>query len=57
MDSVELSGYFRGAGKSPVLHITGSVKEAKALALRAAAKDDLILVTGSLFVAGEFRDA
>ncbi|MFA5005009.1 MAG: folylpolyglutamate synthase/dihydrofolate synthase family protein [Candidatus Omnitrophota bacterium] len=57
MDPVELSGYFRGAGKSPVLHITGSVKEAKALALRAAAKDDLILVTGSLFVAGEFRDA
>jgi dihydrofolate synthase/folylpolyglutamate synthase len=57
MDPKKLSGYFRGAGKRRPVHITGSVKEAKALALEIAAKGSLILVTGSLFVAGEFRDA
>jgi len=47
-----LAGYFSGKN----IHQTGSVKEAKALAYKLAKKDDLILVTGSLFVAGEFRD-
>lgn len=37
-------------------HITISVKEAKGLARRIAGKEDLVLVTGSLFVVGEFRD-
>jgi len=35
---------------------TRSVKEAKRIALKLAGKQDLILVTGSLFVVGEFRD-
>jgi len=38
------------------LYLTQSVKEAKLLALRLAGREDLILVTGSLFVVGEFRD-
>jgi len=38
-------------------YITESVKEAKNLARSLAGKDDLILVTGSLFVVGEFRNA
>jgi dihydrofolate synthase/folylpolyglutamate synthase len=46
-----------GRGKGKAIHITGSVKEAKDLALRLAYKEDLILVTGSLFVVGEFRNA
>jgi dihydrofolate synthase/folylpolyglutamate synthase len=37
-------------------HITANVKEAKALACRLATKEDLVLVTGSLFVVGAFRD-
>lgn len=44
--------YFSG---KPV-YITQSVKEARELAKRLASQDDLILVTGSLFVVGEFRD-
>lgn len=46
-----LAGYFKKK-----LHLTQSVKEAKLLARRLAGKNDLILVTGSLFVVGEFRD-
>jgi dihydrofolate synthase/folylpolyglutamate synthase len=42
-------------GKS--LHFTYSVKNAKECAGSLANKDDLILVCGSLFVVGEFRDA
>jgi dihydrofolate synthase/folylpolyglutamate synthase len=38
------------------LYLTQSVKEAKLLAGSLAKKEDLILVTGSLFVVGEFRD-
>ena len=49
----DLAGYFRGKHT----YITQSVKDAKKLAARFAAKEDLILVTGSLFVVGEFRDA
>ncbi|PIQ87166.1 MAG: bifunctional folylpolyglutamate synthase/dihydrofolate synthase [Candidatus Omnitrophica bacterium CG11_big_fil_rev_8_21_14_0_20_43_6] len=37
------------------LYLTQSVKEAKLLAGNLAGKGDLILVTGSLFVVGEFR--
>jgi dihydrofolate synthase / folylpolyglutamate synthase len=47
----ELAGYFSAKGP----YITGSTKEARLKALRLAGKDDLILVTGSLFVVGEFR--
>jgi len=39
------------------LYLTKSVKEAKLLAKKLAHKKDLILVTGSLFVVGEFRSA
>ena len=46
-----LAGYFNGKDT----HITTNVNEAKALASRIAQKEDLILVTGSLFVVGEFR--
>lgn len=35
---------------------TDNVKEAKALAKRVAKEEDLVLVCGSLFVAGEFRN-
>ncbi|MFA5276733.1 MAG: folylpolyglutamate synthase/dihydrofolate synthase family protein [Candidatus Omnitrophota bacterium] len=38
-------------------YLTASVKEAKALAKSLARRGDLILVTGSLFVVGEFRHA
>ncbi len=38
-------------------HLTKGIKEAAQLALCLAKKEDLILVTGSLFVVGEFRDA
>lgn len=48
-----LAGYFKGRE----VHMTNNVKEAKMLAGSIADKDDLILVCGSLFVAGEFRDA
>ena len=50
-DPKELAGYFKRK-----LHLTFSVKEAKLLAESLAGKKDLILVTGSLFVVGEFRD-
>jgi dihydrofolate synthase/folylpolyglutamate synthase len=46
-----LKKYFTG---KPI-HITQSVKEAKNLARRLAKNKDLVLVTGSLFVVGEFR--
>ena len=36
---------------------TKNVKQAKKEALKIAKKEDLVLVTGSLFVVGEFRDA
>jgi dihydrofolate synthase/folylpolyglutamate synthase len=42
--------------KRKEVFITAGVAEAKELALRIAGKEDLILVTGSLFVVGEFRD-
>jgi dihydrofolate synthase / folylpolyglutamate synthase len=51
VDSVKLAGYFKRK-----LHLTQSVKEAKLLAESLAGRKDLILVTGSLFVVGEFRD-
>ncbi len=47
-----LARYFEG---KPV-HKTSSVKEAKRVSKNIARKEDLILVTGSLFVVGEFRD-
>ncbi|MHB8155209.1 MAG: bifunctional folylpolyglutamate synthase/dihydrofolate synthase [Candidatus Omnitrophota bacterium] len=50
-DPAKLAGYFNRK-----LHLTQSVKEAKLLAVRLASKKDLILVTGSLFVVGEFRN-
>lgn len=39
------------------IYITNNVEEAKRLALRLSEKDDLILVTGSLFIVGAFRNA
>jgi dihydrofolate synthase/folylpolyglutamate synthase len=48
----ELAKYFNGK----VMHITNNVQEAKALARRLTKEQDLALVTGSLFVVGEFRD-
>lgn len=50
-DPKKLAGYFKRK-----LHLTSSVKEAKLLARSLAGKKDLILVTGSLFVVGEFRN-
>ena len=50
-EPAELAGYFPAKGP----YITGNTKEARSKALRLAGKDDLILVTGSLFVVGEFR--
>jgi dihydrofolate synthase/folylpolyglutamate synthase len=47
-----LAGYFNGKAK----HITNSVEEAKQQAISIAGKQDLILVTGSLFVVGEARE-
>jgi len=44
--------YFNGKE----VHITDNVKEAKELALWVSKKEDLILVCGSLFVVGEFRN-
>ena len=52
VDPRKLAAYFPG---NP--YLTKSVKEAKLLAGRLAKEKDLILVTGSLFVVGEFRDA
>ncbi|MDD5108402.1 MAG: bifunctional folylpolyglutamate synthase/dihydrofolate synthase [Candidatus Omnitrophica bacterium] len=51
LDPVQLSGYFKRK-----VYLTQSVKEAKLLAKNLAHKRDLILVTGSLFVVGEYRD-
>lgn len=51
MDPKKLALYFKKK-----VYLTQSVKEAKLLAKRLAHKADLILVTGSLFVVGEFRD-
>jgi dihydrofolate synthase/folylpolyglutamate synthase len=44
--------YFNGKE----VHITDNVKETKELAYHLAKKEDLILVCGSLFVVGEFRN-
>jgi dihydrofolate synthase/folylpolyglutamate synthase len=52
-DPKELSGYFKGK----LIYMTRSVKEAAALARKLCRRDDLILVAGSLFVAGEYRNA
>lgn len=41
--------------KEKKVHLTKNIKEAKALAFNLADKEDLILVAGSLFVAGEMR--
>lgn len=49
MDPEKLAPYFKKK-----VYLTPSVKEAKLLAKRLAHKEDLILVTGSLFVVGEF---
>ncbi|MBU0548582.1 MAG: bifunctional folylpolyglutamate synthase/dihydrofolate synthase [Candidatus Omnitrophica bacterium] len=50
-----LKRYF--SAKEKEIFITAGVREAKVLALKVANLQDLILVTGSLFVVGEFRDA
>jgi dihydrofolate synthase/folylpolyglutamate synthase len=50
-----LRKYF--SDKRKEIFITVGVKEAKRLAFEIAGEKDLILVTGSLFVVGEFRDA
>ena len=42
--------------RSPVIE-TKAVKQAKVEVLKMAGKEDLVLVTGSLFVVGEFRNA
>ena len=47
-----LTQYFKSRG----LYSTSNVREAKKLAKDMAKREDLILVTGSLFVVGEFRD-
>jgi dihydrofolate synthase/folylpolyglutamate synthase len=47
-----IAQYFKGKK----LRMTNSIKEAKEEIACLAKKEDLILVTGSLFVAGEFRD-
>lgn len=47
----KLASYFKRK-----VYLTSGVKKAKILASRLAGKKDLILVTGSLFVVGEFRD-
>lgn len=47
----QLYGYFTGKER----FITEDIKSAKRLAEALAGKDDLVLITGSLFVAGEFR--
>ncbi|MBL7151340.1 MAG: bifunctional folylpolyglutamate synthase/dihydrofolate synthase [Candidatus Omnitrophica bacterium] len=47
-----LAGYFPGKE----IYLTNTIKEARSKAAGLAEPLDLILVTGSLFVAGEFRD-
>ncbi|MDD5500425.1 MAG: folylpolyglutamate synthase/dihydrofolate synthase family protein [Candidatus Omnitrophota bacterium] len=54
-EPVQLKGYFASKGKNAV-DVTRSVKEAFFTALHKARAEDLVLVTGSLFVVGEFRD-
>ncbi len=49
----KLAEYFQGKE----LYLTRGTKEAKTKALELAKKGDLVLVTGSLFVVGEFRNA
>jgi dihydrofolate synthase/folylpolyglutamate synthase len=51
-DPQKLRSYFKRK-----LYLTHNVKEAKLLARKIAKAEDLILVTGSLFVVGEFRGA
>lgn len=46
-----LAGHF----KNKLTYITANIKEAKEKAIELAEKNDLILVSGSLFVVGEFR--
>lgn len=46
-----LAGYFKGKEN----YVTLNVPEARRLSIKLAKKDDLILVTGSLFVTGEFK--
>jgi len=50
-DPARLAGYFKRK-----TYLTQSVKEARLLTKKLACKEDLILVTGSLFVVGEFRN-
>lgn len=52
MQPERLAGYFKGK----LIHLTDSVREAKSLAYSITAENELVLVTGSLFVVGEFRD-
>jgi len=52
-EPIKLAQYFSGKK----FYITRKVQVAKKKALSLAKKKDLILVTGSLFVVGEFRDA
>jgi dihydrofolate synthase/folylpolyglutamate synthase len=47
-----LKNYF----KDKEVYVAESVREAKKLALKISRKEDLILITGSLFVVGEFRN-
>jgi dihydrofolate synthase/folylpolyglutamate synthase len=49
---LDLAEYFA----SRPLHLTADIKEAKIKAYGLAKRDDLVLVCGSLFVVGEFRD-
>jgi len=53
---LELIKKYLAKSRGGEIRITNSVKEARDLSLRLAGKKDLILVTGSLFVVGEFRD-
>ena len=48
----ELARYFEGKS----IHLSSRVEEAREVAKKIASGDDLILVTGSLFVVGEFRN-
>ena len=52
MEPAALAKYFTGKETQ----ITGNAREAKELSRRLAGKEDLILVCGSLFVVGEFRN-
>jgi len=51
-EPAKLAGYFHSSG---AIESSLSVSDARALALRTADRDDLILVAGSLYVVGEFR--